>query len=243
MWRHHPLTATNDTDWRALLGRGASVHISRAEAEPLLRRALELARARGVADGDMAGLLHHLGDACRGTGKLDEAEAFLTEAAELAQRATPDAAWATWSGLATVKTLRGNPDGAAAIYERLAREEARTASGSPVWTLAHATALLAAGAPERAERVLEQARELLGDGGHNPTMRAEQLAQMGLAFERLGKLERALALVREAETLLADVAAGRRMSPSARLPGDVLAPVRAHRERIEATLAARRAGG
>ena len=47
---------TRDT-WKTLLGRGASVHISRAEAEPLLRRALELATTEKLRLSDLRYLL------------------------------------------------------------------------------------------------------------------------------------------------------------------------------------------
>ncbi len=221
--------------WKTLLGRGASVHLSRAEAEPLLRRALDLASREGASEVDRANLLHHLGDACRALGKLEEAESLLTESVEIGRRLTPDTAWATESALGLVKRLRGDFAGAIAIYERLASERDSRSGG--VWTAALADAHLAAGHLSEVEPLYERARELLERGSSDPTMRAEQLLRMGLALEKTGNLQRALEVVREAESLMEEVVRGKTMSISARLPGAVLDPIRQHRERLEAARA------
>ncbi len=221
---------TRDT-WKTLLGRGASVHISRAEAEPLLRRALELATEMGASEADRANILHHLGDACRGVGKLEEAELLLSESVEIGRRVTPATVWATESALAVVKRLRGDLAGAIVILERLANERGSQSGGA--WIAALADAHLAAGHLAEVEPLHERARAELERGPSDPTMRAEHLLRMGLALEKSGNLPRAIEVIREAEALMVAVTNGATRTISARLPGAVLAPIRQHRERLE----------
>jgi Flp pilus assembly protein TadD len=102
--------------WREPFHRGVSVHTSRAEAEPLLREALRLAEAEAASREDLRSILYHLGQACAGTGKLEEAEAFLRRAVALAQ--DDPHARANESALASVLRRRGDLAGARAIYLR-----------------------------------------------------------------------------------------------------------------------------
>jgi Flp pilus assembly protein TadD len=209
--------------WREPLHRGVSVHVPRSEAEPLLRAALELAERQGAAPEDVRNILHHLGEACAGTDKLAEAELFLRRA--LALSAGDPQAWATQSALAAVLRRRGDLGGARAIYQLLAAERGSGGLRSATWLSALADVEIEMGEGAAGVQSWEEARAVAELSMRDPIMHAETLARMARAMERAGDRARAIEVLQRAVELVEAVMDGRAISPSARLPAHVLAPI------------------
>ena len=217
--------------WREPLHRGVSVHIPRTEAEPLLRAALELAESQGASPEEVRKILHHLGEACGRTDKLAEAELFLRRAWALSE-GDPHA-WATQSALAAVLRRRGDLAGARAIYQLLAAERGSGGLRSATWLSALADVEIEMGERAAGMASWEEALATAELSMRDPINHADTLARMARAMERVGDRARAIEVLQRAVELVQAVIDGRAISPSARLPAHVLAPIAEELARLQ----------
>jgi tetratricopeptide (TPR) repeat protein len=189
------------------------------DGERLLEDVLLLQRARAPKP-DVANLLLHLATYACDAYRFDVALKRAKEATRLYQRAcgADDARTRhAQSQVAHVLERSGDIVGAVAATRALDPDDAR-----PAWRWQELAELEArAGDHESATRSLEAARAGAGADGHDPMTHVESLLRTARALDADGRREEAVALLDGALARLDDIEAGRRISPSARVPSQV----------------------